>query len=47
MESFHSILKKETLYNNNIASLQKYINLFEEWILFYNIERLKLRKSGK
>ena len=41
MESFHAILKKETLYNNNITSLQEYIQLVEEWILFYNTERLK------
>jgi Transposase and inactivated derivatives len=41
MESFHSILKKETLYNNNITSLQEYITLVEDWILFYNTSRLK------
>ncbi len=44
MESFHSILKKETLYNNNITSLQEYIILVEEWILFYNTIRLKSKK---
>lgn len=47
IESFHSILKKETLYNNNITSLQEYITLVEEWILFYNTDRLKSKKSGK
>ena len=41
MESFHSILKKETLYNNDITSLQDYIVLVEEWIAFYNTKRLK------
>lgn len=41
MESFHSILKKETLYNNNITSLQEYTILVEDWILFYNTIRLK------
>ena len=41
MESFHSILKKETLYNNNITSLQEYIVLVEDWIEFYNTKRLK------
>jgi transposase InsO family protein len=46
MESFHSILKKETLYNNNITSLQEYIILVEDWILFYNTIRLKSKKSG-
>ena len=44
MESFHSILKKETLYNNNITSLQEYRKLVEEWILFYNTTRLKSKK---
>ena len=44
LESFHSILKKETLYNNNITSLQEYQKLVEEWILFYNTTRLKSKK---
>jgi transposase InsO family protein len=43
MESWHGILKKETLYNNNIASLEHYIQLVEEWIAFYNSTRLKNR----
>ncbi len=34
IESWHALLKKETLYNNNITSLQEYIQLVEEWILF-------------
>lgn len=45
MESFHAILKKETLYNNNITSLQEYIQLVEEWILFYNTSRLKSKNK--
>ena len=43
MESWHGILKKETLYNNNITSLEQYIQLVEEWIAFYNTTRLKNR----
>ena len=43
MESWHSILKKETLYNNNITSLEHYIQLVEEWISFYNSTRIKNR----
>ena len=43
MESWHSILKKETLYNNNITSLEHYIQLVEEWIEFYNTELIKNR----
>lgn len=30
IESWHALLKKETLYNNNITSLQEYIQLVEE-----------------
>ena len=45
MESFHSILKKETLYNNNITSLQEYQKLVEDWILFYNTTRLKSKNK--
>ncbi len=43
MESWHGILKKETLYNNNITSLEHYIQLVEEWITLYNSKRLKNR----
>ena len=44
MESWHGILKKETLHNNNITSLQEYQKLVEDWILFYNTTRLKSKK---
>ena len=49
IESWHALLKKETLYNNNITSLQEYIQLVEEWILFYNTTRLKseIKKKRK
>lgn len=47
MESFHGILKKETLYNNNITNLEEYIVLVEDWIEFYNTKRLKNRKKSK
>ena len=43
MESWHGILKKETLYNNNITSLEHYIKLVREWIEFYNSTRIKNR----
>lgn len=42
MESWHGILKKETLYNNNITSLEHYIKLVREWITFYNSTRIKI-----
>lgn len=44
MESWHGILKKETLYNNQIKSLDEYIHLVEDWIIFYNTKRLKNSK---
>ena len=43
MESWHGILKKETLYNNDITSLEHYIQLVKDWIVFYNSTRLKNR----
>ena len=45
IESWHALLKKETLYNNNITSLQEYIDLVEDWIKFYNTTRLKNAKK--
>lgn len=45
IESFHSILKKETLYNNSITSLEHYISLVQEWMYFYNTTRLRLQKK--
>ena len=39
IESWHGLLKKETLYNNNITSIEHYVRLVEEWIEFYNTKR--------
>ena len=44
IESWYGLLKKETLYNNNITSLEEYVKLVEEWIEFYNTKRIKNRK---
>lgn len=44
IESFHSLLKKETLYNNNIKSLSEYIQIVHNWIKFYNTTRRKTKK---
>lgn len=44
IESFHSILKKETLYNNYITSLEEYLLLVQDWLAFYNTSRIKNRK---
>jgi transposase InsO family protein len=43
MESWHGILKKETLYNNIITSLEHYIQLVHAWIVFYSTTRIKSR----
>lgn len=45
MESFYGILKKETLYNNDITTLEQYIDIVKDWLLFYNTVRLKLNKK--
>ena len=47
IESWHSLLKKETLYNNSITSLENYIELVKEWIEFYNTTRIKGKKKSK
>ena len=44
IESFHSLLKKETLYNNDIKSHQEYITLINKWLAFYNNGRRKNKK---
>ena len=43
MESFHGILKKETLHNYDITSLEQYIDIVKYWLLFYNTKRIKNR----
>ena len=45
IESWHALLKKETLYNNSITSLQEYIDLVKDWINFYNTSRIKNAKK--
>ena len=45
MESFHGILKKETLYNNDITSIEEYQAIVEDWLEFYNTTRIKNRKK--
>lgn len=47
MESFHGILKKETLYNNDIKSIEEYQALVEDWIKFYNTKKLKIGRNLK
>lgn len=45
IESFHSILKKETLYNNDIKDLDNYIQLVTNWLEFYNTLRIRLKRK--
>jgi len=45
IESFHSILKKETLYNHDITSLDEYTQLVREWMMFYNTIRRRQTKK--
>ena len=47
MESWHGILKKETLYNNDLKNINEYQALVEDWIEFYNTTRIKIRKKFK
>jgi len=44
IESFHSLLKKETLYNNDIKSHAEYIKIVKSWLVFYNSKRRKNKK---
>ncbi len=44
IESFHSLLKKETLYNNDIKSLKEYIAFVHKWLKFYNTKRRRNKK---
>ena len=45
IENWHSLLKKEVLYNNNITSMTQYITLVEDWIEFYNTSRISIKKK--
>jgi transposase InsO family protein len=44
IESFFSSLKKETLYNNSITTLEEYIQLVHDWMAFYNTKRHRNKK---
>lgn len=41
-ESWHALLKKETLYNSHYATLENYVQEVIEWIHFYNTDRIRL-----
>ena len=44
IESFHALLKKETLTNNDITSLKSYIKIVHDWKIYYNTDRPRLKK---
>lgn len=45
IESFHSLLKKETLYNNQFTSIQQYVQSVIDWLDFYSRDRIKLSQT--
>ena len=45
IENFHSLLKKEILYNHDFALLENVIHAISDWMTFYNISRISLKKS--
>ena len=44
-ENFFSILKTECIYRQKIATFQKARGLIDEFIYFYNHERIQLRSG--
>jgi transposase InsO family protein len=45
IESFHSLLKKETLYNNQFTSIDDYVQSVIHWLDFYNSDRIQLSQT--
>ena len=45
IESFHSLLKKETLYNNQFTSIDDYLQSVIDWLDFYNRDRIQLSQT--
>ena len=45
IESFHSLLKKESLYNNQFTSIQQYVQSVVDWLDFYDRDRIKLSQT--
>lgn len=43
IENFHSLMKKEVLYNNDFEDIKKYIQAVHDWIYFYNSSRIRLK----
>lgn len=45
IESFHSLLKKETLYNQQFTSIDDYVQSVIHWLDFYNSDRIHLSQT--
>ena len=46
-ENFFGIMKSELLYSQNFESPKAFIKALDEYILYYNNKRIKLRLKGK
>ena len=42
IENWHSLLKKETLHNNDYQDIYEYVNGVFDWIWLYKTERISL-----
>ncbi len=47
MENFFGIMKSELLYPGNYTSMETFVKDLNEYIKYYNNERIKLRLKGK
>lgn len=47
IESFHSLLKKGTIYNNNYSSKEEYISDVKEWNLWYKNKKILCMQNKK
>ncbi len=45
IESFHSLLKKETLYTHKFTSIDDYVQSVIQWLDFYNRDRIQLSQT--
>jgi putative transposase len=44
IENFHSLLKKEVLYNHEYSSFEKVVQAVSDWMTLYITSRLRLKK---
>ena len=46
MENFFGVLKTEFFYNQSFASVEKFLEELDEYIEYYNNERIKVKLKG-